>query len=183
MLPIRNWLLAVTLASLGCDSVTITEPFGAPVAPEQLKTVIGRWSDEESNLIELRLSKTNELVGGHLTWDEETQRFVSKSDKLDIRTAENVNYIFYTEDKESSFVRVELIGDGHINFYLPYPDSFRNAVNSGSLNGIVTTKENGHFHVKITADAKFQEVLASDNWRHYYYPDLVVKYKRIPLAK
>ena len=99
MYAIRNWLLIVTLASIGCDSITIA--------------------------------------------------------------AEKTIYLFATEENESSFARIELIDDGHINLYVPYPDSFRDAVKSGSLTGVVSAKVNDHFNVKITTDAKFMKALAS----------------------
>jgi hypothetical protein len=181
MNAMRCFLLIIMLLSLGCDSVTITEPFGDTTVTEQLRNVAGRWSDEKNNIFELRISKSNELIAGHLTWDDKSQQFVGKSEKVNVRTAENAIYIFVT-DKETTFFRVEGINDGKIILYIPQPKSFREAVDAGLLTGSVTKKENDHFHVNIKTDAKLQELLASKKWKDYYYPDTVVTFKKVPAA-
>ncbi len=65
----RAFCSSCCFASVGCDSVTIDKPTGQRIDSSRTENVVGRWTDSENNIIELRLSKNQELVGGHLAWD------------------------------------------------------------------------------------------------------------------
>jgi hypothetical protein len=174
----RAFCLILLLASVGCDSVTIDKPIGQRIDSSKTENVVGRWTDSENNIIELRLSKNQELVGGHLAWDEEAQRFTSNSEVLDVRTLDDKVYLFLTDEKETIFFRVELVNPNHLKLFIPDPSKFRDAVRAGEISGTVTPKKNDHFNVLITADAKLASFLSADDWQKNYMTDAIIEYTR-----
>jgi hypothetical protein len=175
----RAFCLILLLASVGCDSVTIDKPIGQRIDSSRTENVVGRWTDSENNIIELRLSKNQELVGGHLAWDEEVQRFTSKSGVLDVRTLDDKVYLFLTDEKESIFFRVELVNPNQMQLFIPEPSKFRDAVKAGEISGTITPKKNEHFDVRITADAKLASFLSADDWQKNYMSDPIIEYTRL----
>jgi hypothetical protein len=183
MSKIRAFCLILILAFAGCDSVTIDKPFGQRIDSSKIEQVIGRWSDSDNNILELRLSKNQELVGGHLAWDEQAERFVSKTDVLDVRSLDDTVYLFLTEENETIFFRVELVNANLVKLFIPDSNEFRDAVRAGSLSGTITPKKNDHFNVRITADAKLASVLSVDDWKKYYMTDTIIEYTRLGSKK
>ena len=175
----RAFCLILLLAFAGCDSVTIDKPIGQRIDSSKTENVVGRWTDSENNIIELRLSKNQELVGGHLAWDEDAQRFTSKTGVLDVRTLNDKVYLFLTDENETIFFRVELVNPNQMKLFIPNPSKFRDAVRAGEISGTITPKKNDHFNVRITADEKLASVLSADDWQKYYMIDAIIEYTRL----
>ena len=179
----RALYLILVLAFAGCDSVTIDKPIGQRIDSSKIENVIGRWTDCENNILELRLSKNQELVVGHLAWDDEAQRFTSNTGVLDVRELDETVYLFLSEENETRFVRVELVNVNQIKLFIPDPSKFRDAVRNGALSGIITPKKNDHFNVRITTDTKLASFLTGDDWQRYYMADAVIEYTRLKSKK
>ena len=165
----------------GCDSVLVDTPFGARTTPERLSQIVGQWTDEEHNIFELRLTKSGELISGHLTWDDATEQFISQSHVLDLRTENHSEYLFVKDEDLFGFVRVEAKGNDEILLYVPDPKVFRDRVQSGSLSGTVDVKEDSdQFTVRLAVDEKLKAFLASSDWKQNYLQDSVIRYQRFP---
>ena len=175
--------LLACLTLTGCDLVKIDKPFGEQVDSKRLAIAVGRWSDEEHKIFELRVSKTGELVGGNLVWDEESQRYKSNSGLIDVRTASGVEYLFATNKDSTIFVRVEIINDDQIRLYIPDPKAFREAVLADTLSGKVVETKSDRIDVRLIADDKLERFLERPNWRGQYLPDTTVTYTRLSAPK
>ena len=180
----RFLALGVFATMIGCmDTVSVDVPAGDRVAAEHLSQLVGRWIDPEMNVEEIRVTKAGNLISGSLYWDEATQKFLANNEDLDIRKIGDVYYMYVNLGNAISFLRLDLTDVDTIRIYIPAPDKFQTAVDSGMLTGKVTRAKNGDLNVQITADEKFSNgILFGADWRDFYLPDMVVL-KRDPRIK
>ena len=174
---IFRFIALVALSTLvGCiDTVSIDVPTGDRVAADQLPQLVGRWTDPEMNVQEIRFTKAGNLVSGSLDWDKATQKFLATTEELDIRKIGDVYYMYINFGNDMSFFRLDLTDVDTIRMYIPAPDKFRTAVDTGMLTGKVAIAKNGDFNVQITADERFSNgILFGADWRDFYMPDVGV---------
>ena len=170
------------LISGGCSVVVIDEPVGDQLTPEQLQEFVGVWVNTKGDPspVEFRAANDGRLITGNLKWDEEQQKFEVEIQVLLPRRLASQTWLYFPDSKLENrhlFVRVELQEDQRMVIYLPEPDGFRAAVESGTLPGRVevTDEEKKHFTVHIQGQSKAtREFLASPDWRKYYTKEPLV---------
>jgi hypothetical protein len=157
----------------GCDSVSLDGRIGAPLSREEASAFVGRWINNESEVIELRQTAGGVLTAGWLDWDEKEQAFVARSYRLDARRLANVTYFLCGADDDDDdvfgFVRVKRIQDEQCEVYLPDPGAFRDAVKVGLVDGTVVQSKYGHFNVRIRTDSpRTLQCLSKENFGDLY---------------
>ncbi|MCA9140569.1 MAG: hypothetical protein KDB00_27545 [Planctomycetales bacterium] len=161
----------ITLAIVGCDSVSIDKPIGQKIGESQRKLLIGRWETHDHNLIELRWHSSGYLVAGTASWDDKNQQFKASNEKIEMRTIGDSAYAFMATDGRYSFARIEFQDDDHIRIYPAEPDKFRSAVENGLLPGTVQEKER-YFNVFVdSSNEKTIAFFKSTDWKHYFHDD------------
>lgn len=157
---------ALILFAVGCDTVSIDAPIGAPVTPAERESVTGRWIDEESTITEVRQTKRGQLVAGSLHWDEENSRFVVENISVDLRRVGGVAYVFVQRKGETPkdgylFGRVSSMTDDKMRIHPPKPEAFRTAVENGQAEGEVLSGKKDQFHVRLDAESRRNFALLS----------------------
>lgn len=170
------------LISGGCSVVVIDEPVGDQFTPEQLQEFVGVWVNEKGDPspVEFRATDDGRLITGNLKWDEEQQKFEVETQVLLPRQLAGQTYLYFPDSKlehKHLFVRVELQQNQKMVIYLPEPDSFRAAVEGGTLPGRVevTDEKKQHFSVYLQAQSEAtRKFLASADWQKYYTKEPLV---------
>jgi hypothetical protein len=108
MFALRLCIVAALLAVSGCDTVLIDSPIGEKLPRADTAKLMGRWTDDDQNIVELHLSKQGEVIFGVLSWDDQNQRFEAISKVLDVRTVDDSIYVFATEEEDASDGNAEL---------------------------------------------------------------------------
>jgi hypothetical protein len=101
MFALRLCIVMSVLAIIGCDAVIIDSPIGEKLQQADITKLMGRWTDEAQNIIELHLSDRGDVIFGVLSWNDQKQRFEAVSNVLDVRTVDESIYVFSTEDDAS----------------------------------------------------------------------------------
>jgi hypothetical protein len=211
MLAIRLCILLALLAMTGCDTVLIDTPFGEKLPQSEVAKLMGRWTDNDQNLIELQLSKKGEVVLGALSWNDDKQRFDATSKVLDVRKVDDAIYVFATEDKESSdanadlddfesdttaekdsesrddepqfiFFRVSVISETEIQIFLADLKAVRKAIESGKLDGIAKKRSRTTDVFIKASEEKSKAFIASKQWATLFQNEPAFKLKLIRKA-
>jgi len=138
-------IAALLVSTLGC-TVLVDAPFGTPLTQQEKETFTGRWTASDSEVIEFRLARNGSLCTGQLSWSEEQQKYVADTIQIDLRRAGNNIYGFVQnlpndEDRDQfGFMLIEKINNSEMNAYFPDVARFRAAIESGKLNGEVTSE-------------------------------------------
>ncbi len=179
----RTFLLiaALTLSSLGCDTVTLDGLVGERINRSEAQEFVGRWMSEDAEVFDFRLAKDGTLIAGVISWDEEQQCHIATDHKIDMRRMGTATYGLFQENAgRYGFVRVQLQSGKRMQFLSPDPKKFREAVESGTLDGSINPKKNNHFNVHIKAESKLtNEVLSTGKIADWYDPELTQTFRCI----
>lgn len=149
--------------STGCDTVSLTHPIGEPASSAELKKLQGTWIDQDRGTLEVRISKSGELILGGLDWDNKTGKFKAINFKLLATRAGKLRFMCMTsadepnEDKSSEdgypFFMYEHADENTIHLYFPNTSRFQQAVESGELDGDIK-KARKSISVHLTATSE-----------------------------
>jgi hypothetical protein len=180
MTKLRLFAIFAILFAIGCDSnwVTVSGRVGRNIEVGKLKSVVGRWCDQENGMIELRVSRKGDLVAGMLSWDQLNETFTSDSMNPDVRELGANVFLFAAEETETILLLVLQPDVDRIELYLPDPEMFRDAVGTGAVAGTIVPKKNEHFCVNLDADDTLESFLASDDLRKYFQSEPLLVYAR-----
>lgn len=211
MFALRLCILVALLAITGCDTVLIDSPIGEKLPQSEAAKLMGRWTDDDENLIELQLSKKGDVVLGALSWNDEKQQFDATSKVLDVRTVDNAIYVFATQEKESSdanvdldnfesnttaekdneskedkpqfiFFRVSVISESEIHLFLPDLKAVRKAIEAGKLEGIAKKRSRTTDVFIKASEEKSKAFIASKQWATLFQNEPTFKLKLIKTA-
>ena len=164
----------VVACSLGCDCVVLNGRIGDPLSQAETSFFTGRWTNEESEVVDVRLLADNKLIVGSLVWDGKKKEFVVQNHKVTARRVDGVTYLLLGADDDDAygFVRIGRIGDNELKMFLPDPGAFRTAVQNGEVDGKVNPRKNDHFTVVLESQSHLtQRVLSRKELRGLYKAD------------
>jgi len=169
-------LIAVSVAVglLGCDTVTLDAPIGERLTGNEIEAFVGRWTNNESEVVDIRLTKDGQLVAGSLSWDEGLQRHVAQDHTFDARHIGPVTYFLFHDDDDAErfgFVRVYRTDNMEMKMYRPNAKRFRAAVQDGQLDGTLTSTMYDHFNVHIRVNSQLPEPFFADAELGEWYDD------------
>jgi len=206
MIALRLCIILALLALTGCDKTYIDAAIGEKLQRVDATKLNGKWSDEEHNVFELRLSNKGDVVFGALSWDDKKQQFDGANKILDVRTIDETIYVFHPAEEESSdlkedsvvetkaepakpvelapdkliFFQVNLVNASEMHIYLPDPKAIRNAIETGNLAGEVKKRNKSSSDAFIKAlEEKSKEFIASNKWATLFAKEPTFKFKRI----
>jgi len=211
MIAMRLCIVVALLAMTGCDTVLIDSPIGEKLPRAEAAKLMGRWTDDDQNLIELQLSNEGEVVFGALSWNDRTQRFDAASKVLDLRKIDDAIYVFATEDKEPDegdakrdgfesdasanhdsqsrgeksqfiFFRVGIINESQIHLYLADAKAVREAVQAGKIDGIAKKRSKSTDVFIKASEQNSKAFVASKQWGTLFQSEPTFKLKLIKKA-
>lgn len=189
---IQHFAAALLVLGLtGCSGVAIDQPVGDRLTAEQREEFAGVWVSVQGDpeTVEIRAAEDGRLILGHLKWNEKGQEFQADSQAIEPRRLGGQTFLYFQPDgkvDEFGFVQVLLKPKGSMEIYLPDPDSFRSAVDSGTLPGRVEVSEKNkqQFKVQLQAESSAtRRFLSSSDWRKHYRKDPLVMRKLTAIVK
>ncbi len=172
----------VVACSPGCDCVVLDGRIGEPLSQAEASSFTGRWTNEESDVVDVRLLAGNKLIVGSLVWDGNKKEFVVQNHKGEARQVDGVTYFLLGADDDDAygFVRIERIGDNELKMFLPDPGAFRTAVQNGEVDGKVNPRKDDRSTVVLDAQSHLtQRVLSRKELRGLYKEDDAETLRRI----
>jgi hypothetical protein len=168
-------VVAFTFTCAGCDSVSLSEPFGDPVDANERAKLVGTWQfgDAAGHLL-VKQTKQGELIAGLMQWDEANGGY--RVDNLELVATQfgEHQFIHLRNRKEPekqrgwSFARYEGGDEEELLTYIPLAKRFEQAVDNGQLQGNVS-KENRHLRVQVTsARAEVEAFLKAGTIADYF---------------
>lgn len=211
MFALRLCILVALLAMTGCDTVLIDSPIGEKVPRADIEKLMGRWTNNSQNIIELQLSKKGDVVLGALLWNDDKQQFDATSKVLDVRTVDDAIYVFATLDKKSSdanadlddfesdttaekeneskddesqfiFFRVSIISEKEIQIFLADLKAVRKAIEAGKLDGIAKKRSRTTDVFIKASEEKSKAFIASKQWATLFQKEPAFNLKLVKKA-
>jgi hypothetical protein len=161
---ISPFCFLMVACSLGCDSVVVDGRFGEPLSQAATSTFTGRWINEESEVVDVRLLADNRLILGSLSWDKKKNAFAVQNHTVEARLVGGVTYFLLGADDDDAygFVRIERIADDAIKMLSPDPEAFRTAVKNGKIDGQIVVTRSDHFSVVLESRSPLNLQLLSN---------------------
>ena len=150
--------LALLFLGAGCSTVTVQEPVGQLAPMTDRKALEGAWVNDEGETVQVRLSKSGDLILGSLNWDDEANRFHVETATIVATKRGDFQLMHLKPDEDSDeahellFCRYEAQDQKTIRLYYPLVSVFETAVTSGRLKGHVE-KSAGAVGVQVNASS------------------------------
>lgn len=195
---------SLVIMMIGCDSVTVTQPFGERPSDRDID---GVWHSDDMRGYSYMIKSTNdgERFIGVVHWDAKNQVFHTDTGKLDIRTHAGNDFLFVqTEPSESPWLIavVDWDDDGRSCKVRPAdPTHFRRLVENNVLDGQILTEtqlglqeQPSRHHSDVVeeirlsvADQTLMEYLQPSNVKKLFLSKPAIRFNRVigepPLLK
>lgn len=165
-------LFLVAIALVGCDSVTVDQPFGEPASKELCSKLRGIWGDLEGNVYHVETKSDNDLVVAVTQWNSKKKKFTTRNIPMKLMVVGERPLLFFPADEGDNptfaFLWLSQLDKDSLNARNPNADAFREAVESGQLQGKVVERKNDNFTVNLEATDGLLEKLSGTAGPEYF---------------
>ncbi len=179
--PDRVVLLLALVVTAGCNCVRVDQPFGAPVDAMQLKSLAGKWVDDDGGVVELRLDHQGRCVAGTMDWSMKSDKFEAQTEVIEMRQLAGRLVGFIRADKGYYFAWIEV--DRHrLNVYLPDTSQFKKAIQMGIIQRSISGDPNDKELILVANSDLAEWMKQPHHWNVAFKGDEAVEFRPLAVA-
>ena len=175
-LAVLGWTACVG----GCNTVTVSRPFGDPLPAGEAAKLVGTWKAEDGNVLQVQQDADQTLIVGSLQWEKEQGKFTVEQLYMPVTSAGRAQLLFLSGEGEDHYVfaRYELDGEQLAAYAIEFK-AFEQAVKEHKLDARITEKDGRSKQIALTGASEQVADFIAANLDNCFTDEPTLTLKRI----